>query len=307
MNIPLKQKLSELGMAVSRLTWAIERPNPYLIFGPAVISFSGGRTSAYMLHQILQAHGGRLPDDVIVLFQNTGREMEGTLEFVRDVGVNFNVPIVWLEYDGTGEKPSYRRVAFETASRDGRPFEEMLTRKSALPNPVARFCTIELKIRTAKRFIVAEYGWKRWTNVVGLRRDEPARVVKATDPTRNKKDRWDVICPLWEAGVEQHDVFAFWKRQPFDLMLAGPWEGNCDGCFLKNKGAISRMCADYPERLQWWADQEATPRGDGNGKAFRRPGSRASYAVMIAEAQAGKLAKYDPADDLPCDDLGCGI
>lgn len=53
--------------------------NPYLIEGPALISFSGGRTSAYMLHQIIQAHGGTLPDDVVVAFANTGKEREVTL------------------------------------------------------------------------------------------------------------------------------------------------------------------------------------------------------------------------------------
>jgi hypothetical protein len=48
--------------------------NPYLITGPALISFSGGRTSAFMLRQILDAHGGTLPDDVVVAFANTGKE-----------------------------------------------------------------------------------------------------------------------------------------------------------------------------------------------------------------------------------------
>ena len=48
--------------------------DPYLITGPALISFSGGRTSAYMLKMILDAHGGTLPDDVHVCFANTGKE-----------------------------------------------------------------------------------------------------------------------------------------------------------------------------------------------------------------------------------------
>ena len=32
--------------------------NPYEILEPTCISFSGGRTSAYMLHKVLQAGGG---------------------------------------------------------------------------------------------------------------------------------------------------------------------------------------------------------------------------------------------------------
>lgn len=47
--------------------------NPCKIEGPAVISFSGGRTSGMMLRAILDAHGGTLPADVRVLFANTGK------------------------------------------------------------------------------------------------------------------------------------------------------------------------------------------------------------------------------------------
>ena len=52
--------------------------NPYLISEPTCISFSGGRTSAYMLHRVLEANEG-LPDDAIVTFANTGKEEEATL------------------------------------------------------------------------------------------------------------------------------------------------------------------------------------------------------------------------------------
>jgi len=57
--------------------------NPYRIDGPAIISFSGGRTSAYMLHQIIAAHDGLLPDDIVVCFANTGKERPETLDFVQ--------------------------------------------------------------------------------------------------------------------------------------------------------------------------------------------------------------------------------
>lgn len=44
--------------------------NPYRLSPPAAISFSGGRSSGYMLYHCLQAHGGALPDGVEVLFCN---------------------------------------------------------------------------------------------------------------------------------------------------------------------------------------------------------------------------------------------
>ena len=57
------------------------KTSPYLLpDGNVQVCFSGGRTSAYMLYQILQTNGG-LPDRVEVTFQNTGREMPQTLDF----------------------------------------------------------------------------------------------------------------------------------------------------------------------------------------------------------------------------------
>lgn len=78
--------------------------NPYLLpAGNVQIAFNGGRTSGYLLRQILDANGG-LPDDELVLttFQNTGREMPETLDFVAEVGSRWGVPIAWLEYQTSG-------------------------------------------------------------------------------------------------------------------------------------------------------------------------------------------------------------
>ncbi len=66
--------------------------DPYLIEGPALISFSGGRTSAYLLKHVLDAYGGTLPNNVIACFANTGKEMPQTLDFVRDCGQRLERP-----------------------------------------------------------------------------------------------------------------------------------------------------------------------------------------------------------------------
>lgn len=80
------------------MIWPAPDPtSPFYITGPALISFSGGRTSAYMLFMILCAHGGVLPDDVYVVFANTGKEREETLRFVHEVEVRWGVRVWWIE------------------------------------------------------------------------------------------------------------------------------------------------------------------------------------------------------------------
>lgn len=275
------------------------------ITGPAIISVSGGRTSGYMLWRILQAHGGTLPQDVHAVFANTGREMPATLDFVRDMQAAWNAPITWLEYgrDVTGGV-AFKVVSHNSASRDGEPFAALLHGKHYLPSPVQRLCTQELKIRTIKRWCVAR-GWKHWLNVVGLRADEMHRVERTKKPSR---DRWTVATPLADAGVTAADVAEFWRLQPFDLGLSGKWEGNCDGCFLKSRAATLRMIADYPERMRWWADMEAVPRGSaGRGRTFRK--DREPYRELAALVRSMPRLPFDEglAEGIEGCAGGCGI
>jgi len=130
--------------------------NPFLTDGPTCISFSGGRTSGYMLYRILQAHNMSLPKDVYVTFANTGKEEEATLRFIQKCAEEWNVEIHWVEY--TNDEPRFKRVTFETASRNGEPFEELIKKRQYLPNPVTRFCTAELKIRTINKYL-RSVGW----------------------------------------------------------------------------------------------------------------------------------------------------
>lgn len=60
-------------------------------------------------------------------FQNTGKERDETLDFIRECQRHWNVPITWLEFDGVyGKGLSWKAVSYETASRKGEPFDLML-------------------------------------------------------------------------------------------------------------------------------------------------------------------------------------
>ena len=231
--------------------------NPYALpDGNVQIAFSGGRTSAFMLHEILSANG-TLPDRAEVTFQNTGREMPETLDFVQQVGERWGVNVVCLEYRPIA--PLFERVSHNSAARSGEPFEALIRKKKYLPNQQIRFCTIELKVRTAKRYL-RSIGWDHWVNCVGLRADEPHRLNKPAP-----KDRWTVWTPLADAGVTRREVTEFWDKQPFDLELPNVsgncWLGNCDGCFLKSEANVAALAREYPDRAGWWESMESLVAG----------------------------------------------
>lgn len=269
--------------------------NFFCIKGPALISFSGGRTSAYMLRQIIDAWEGKLPPDVHVTFANTGKEREETLAFVAECESRWNTKIHWLE---RGIDGAMRKVTFASASRAGEPFKALINKKQYLPNPVTRFCTSELKIRVMRDY-ARSLGWGHWTNVLGLRADEPARVARAS----TNRDPWDNAMPLSKAGITEADVLAYWKAQPFDLGLT-PGEGNCDLCFLKSAATISAIIERRPDLAQWWIEAEAEAEAKASkpsGAVFRQ--DRPSYAKLakaVAEQRRFDFGNADKLNDCFC-------
>ena len=151
--------------------------NPYRVPRPAVISFSGGRTSGVMLKHIVDAYDGRLPRDIAVVFANTGLERPETLEFVDVSGREWGVDIVCVEY--LWDAPHRTRVVeFATASRNGEPYAALIDRKGFVPNPTLRACTTFLKRDRIESYARHRLGLKRWHAAIGLRADEQRRVLR---------------------------------------------------------------------------------------------------------------------------------
>jgi 3'-phosphoadenosine 5'-phosphosulfate sulfotransferase (PAPS reductase)/FAD synthetase len=263
--------------------------DPFKLEGPAIVSFSGGRTSGYMLWRILEAHGGTLPDDVKVIFCNTGKERPETLDFVERCSQRWGVPVTWLEYRYE-DKPTFAVVDYYTASRDGEPLEAAIAgprRDSGfLPNPLVRYCTIECKIKTTIRYL-RSLGWQSWTNAIGFRADEPQRFAKLKGS--NREDAEDSVAPLFKSGITKSDIQSWWSRQPFDLELQSH-ESNCDLCFLKGKGILLKIIKEKPELADWWIRMES------RGGKFRN--DRPSYAKMVKLTQIATLFDEFEGDEL---------
>ena len=262
--------------------------NPFEINEPTCISFSGGRTSAYMLYRVLEAHDMSLPNDAKVIFANTGKEEEATLKFVNDCSKHWNIEITWLEYIEIDGEHSFKVVDYETASRNGEPFEQIIKHfNNALPNGRARYCSANLKTRTFYRYLKS-IGWEEWDSFLGIRADEPKRVVKFRANPNPEGKHETVHLPLAQANVSAKDVSNFWKQQDFDLGLPNingkTMHGNCDLCMLKPKAQILSLIQEKPERALWWMKQEeeALKRCAGDGKFFAI--DRPTYAQMYKYA-----------------------
>lgn len=269
--------------------------NPYKITGPAIIAFSGGSTSGYMLYKILQAHDGKLPSDVFVVFCNTGLEHEKTYDFVNNCQNQWNVEINWIEFCGDKK---FKIVDYKTADRIGTPFETIIKERKYLPSPLTRFCTVELKIRTMDRFAIEKGFIDGHSEIVGLRYDEPKRVSRIK-PNRSCSN---VECPIFVAKETIHDVMNFWNNNNFSLGI-DQYLGNCVGCFLKSGKKIERIARENPELLSWWAIQEDRAMqwklmGDCKSGKFRE--DRPSYHGLIKMAQEQKLFDFPDDDTLPC-------
>jgi hypothetical protein len=264
--------------------------NPFLVPGPAALSFSGGRTSAYMLRRVLDAYDGVLPADVVPIFANTGKEREETLRFIHECETRWNVKVRWIEW--RSDRPGFEEVGYNSASRDGEPFAALIAKKKITPNWQMRFCTQYLKVQAMTDFI-ASLGWAPgYREIIGLRHDEGHRIFKMLE--RNEKFGRVCVAPLAKAKVIERNVLDFWHMQPFDLGLE-PGEGNCDLCFLKGRGLRKELIRRRPRSADWWSEQERSVNG-----FFDR---RDSYAGLQSEVH-----KSPDLFDLGAEhDVECGL
>jgi len=213
------------------------------------VQLSGGRTSAYMAYLL------KNEPDTFFMFQNTGREKNETYNFLNQMDKEWNLNLIWLEYScpNLSKKATFKVVNYETINREGLPFSQLIDKRKAIPNRFKRFCTIELKIKTARRYI-RSLGYKKWHYAVGYRADEPKRQTRSDTMQTT-------ITPLRDLNITILDVAEFWNKNSFDLDLplmpnGKTFGGNCEGCFWHSEYQNAMLCKSNPESVKWLIEQE---------------------------------------------------
>lgn len=250
--------------------------------GNITVSFSGGRTSAYMAYLFKKNYPDR---EFLFVFANTGKEREETLDFVDRCDREFGMNLVWVEADIAnvmGEGTRHKIIDFNTASRNGQPFESMI-RKYGIPNVQRGYCTRELKANAMDSYRKSIFNDKYWT-AIGIRMDEFDRMSEKAAENR----LFYPLVSMWP--TTKADVNSFWSRMPFDLKLK-PYEGNCDLCFKKSDRKLIQILQDDPSRADWWNEMELKYGGFVPESQVNRPERSTFYRGHRTAADLLKKAK----------------
>ena len=192
-----------------------------------VISFSGGRTSAVMTKLCVEKFGKT--HIIIIIFANTGCEYENTLKFVDQCDKHFGWNVVWVEAVTNpikGQGTRHKVVTYETASRNGEPFEDYI-KKEGLPGPSNPGCSNRLKELPINSYLKRDLGLSDYWTAIGIRADEMDRVSQ-------KRIEKKFVYPLADAGWTKEDVKKECASWPFDLELKSEAFGNCSWCYKKS-------------------------------------------------------------------------
>ena len=197
-----------------------------------VVSFSGGRTSAYLVWLTKQ-----LGMNAKYVFMDTGAEHTKTYEFVRNVARYFGVEVTCLRVDVNpelGKGNGYKIVSLDEINQDLYPWRKMME-KYGVPYYGGAFCTDRMKLVPFKKYCDDTFGKGNYETWLGIRTDEPNRL--------SQKDGIRYLAEI--SDFEKQDVLDWWSEQDFDLNL-DEWLGNCVFCMKKSDLKLAAAQRDEP-------------------------------------------------------------
>lgn len=210
-----------------------------------VVSFSGGRTSAYLCHLMIEKYGA---ENVDIVYMDTGAEHPKTYEFIKKCVEYFGIELICLQADFNqplGKGHTYKIVDVKDLKQDlvNGPYAQMV-KKYGTPGSASAWCTSRMKEETHDKYCNDKYGKGNYETWLGIRADEPKRLSGI-----NKDNSIRYMAEI--SDYEKEDVLNWWASQSFDLEIP-EWLGNCVFCFKKSDLKIAAAARDEPELYQEW-------------------------------------------------------
>ena len=186
-----------------------------------VVSFSGGRTSAYLVYLMEQKRKNE-GLDVEYVFMDTGAEHPKTYQFVRDVAEKFNINLRCIKAEISQTKgvgPKYKKISINDIGWDLDGFAKISKNHGAPYNPGGMHCTQHLKTEPYRKFCNDTFGKGKYITWCGIRADEQKRL-------RPKKG-YKYLAEI--SDFTKGHILNWWSNQSFNLEI-DEWEGNCIFC-----------------------------------------------------------------------------
>lgn len=252
-----------------------------------VVSFSGGRTSAYLCHLMIEKFGR---ENVDFIYMDTGAEHPKTYEFIRNVDKFLGLNLVCLRGDFNqplGSGHTYNVFSVYDIGADLKPYRGMVS-KYGTPTVASGWCTSRMKEEVHDKYCNDTYGKRGYQTWIGIRADEPRRL-------KGVGKREDLRYMAEISGAEKQDVLNWWKKQPFDLGI-DEWLGNCVFCFKKSNLKLAAAAIDAPEQLNDWLEMvETAPdrnkRGEYTSNNMHRNQMTLLQVVGLFDGSTGEEIK----------------
>lgn len=236
-----------------------------------VISFSGGRTSAYLVHLF------KSDPNAHFVFMDTGAEHPATYQFIKDIVNHWGVDLVCLRVvvnPEMGKGGDYRVIDLDDLKQDLKPWEDMLAKYGAPAFDMA-YCTARMKTEPFKKYCEDQFGKGNYEAWLGIRADEPRRLTP--------KDGIRYLAEI--SDFEKNDVLDWWETQPFDLAITEHL-GNCVFCIKKGLNKVALAAKDEPEMAVKWIGVTEGPnvRTEGRKHNHKRMYRKRLHMSDVIEA-----------------------
>lgn len=208
------------------------------------LGLSGGKDSTALAF-FLKENEPEIFKQLELVFFDTECELEETYDYLNKIEVYLGKKIIRI-------KPT-------------KSFDHIYSVYGILPSPMRRWCTVEMKTKTFRKYIYTKIKDGKKVNIyIGIRADEPQRVNNSYDTDMIKQ-----IYPFVDNNINKEDVFNILHREGIGVPDYYKWRSRsgCYFCFFQRKIEWVNLYEKHPELYQKALEYEEMSAKQ-NGRLF---------------------------------------